>query len=183
MNIEQKASHLPNAPGPGEGMYRESAEYDGGDHGKGAAERREVKAGAGPLRSSMTIPCRVLMIYPKFVPNSFWNYIETGELVGGDAGQTGQQRPPDPAGPPGKEGRDAVSAPQQFRVVRSTIPLRLEYPKIGRIDDAEIVADRIAEDGPVFRHLLAQETQNGITEVVVGRVAPIVRHVSMHQPP
>src|SRR6516165_3018493 len=67
--------------------------------------------------------------------------------------------------------------------VRPDIPLRLEYPKIGRIDDAEIVADRIAEDGPVFRHLLAQETQNGITEVVVGRVAPIVRHVSMHQPP
>ena len=58
----------------------------------------------------------------------------------------------------------------------------LEYPKIGRIDDAEIIADRIAEDGPVFRHLLAQETQNGITEVVVGRVAPIVRHVSVHQP-
>src|SRR5215471_10206743 len=64
-----------------------------------------------------------------------------------------------------------------------TIPLRLEYPKIGRIDDAEIVGDRIAEDSPVFRHLLAQETQNGITEIVVGRVAPIVRHVSMHQPP
>src|SRR5215813_8507596 len=63
------------------------------------------------------------------------------------------------------------------------IPLRLEYPKIGRIDDAEIVGDRIAEDSPVFRHLLAQETQNGITEIVVGRVAPIVRHVSMHQPP
>ena len=35
------------------------------------------------------------------------------------------------------------------------IPLRLENPKIGRIDDAEIVSDRIAEDGPVFRHLLA----------------------------
>ena len=63
------------------------------------------------------------------------------------------------------------------------IPLRLEYPKIGRIDDAEIVANRIAEDDPVFRHLLAQETQNGVTEVVVGRVAPIVGHVSVHQPP
>ena len=30
----------------------------------------------------MTIPCRVLMIYPKFVPNSFWNYTEACELVG-----------------------------------------------------------------------------------------------------
>ena len=30
----------------------------------------------------MTIPCRVLMIYPKFVPNSFWNYAEACELVG-----------------------------------------------------------------------------------------------------
>src|SRR6516162_3111140 len=84
--------------------------------------------------------------------------------------------------------RRFLSRSQALACVRAiarsaTIPLRLEYPKIGRIDDAEIVADRIAEDGPVFRHLLAQETQNGITEVVVGRVAPIVRHVSMHQPP
>ncbi len=30
----------------------------------------------------MTIPCRVLMIYPKFVPDSFWNYTEACELVG-----------------------------------------------------------------------------------------------------
>jgi hypothetical protein len=51
-------------------------------------------------------------------------------------------------------------------LIISIIPLPLEDPKIGRIDDAEIVGDRIAEDGPVFRHLLAQETQNGITEVV-----------------
>src|SRR3989440_2200939 len=32
--------------------------------------------------SSMTIPCRVLMVYPKFVPDSFWNYTEACELVG-----------------------------------------------------------------------------------------------------
>jgi radical SAM superfamily enzyme YgiQ (UPF0313 family) len=30
----------------------------------------------------MTIPCRVLMIYPKFIPDSFWNYTEACELVG-----------------------------------------------------------------------------------------------------
>src|SRR6476659_7600014 len=30
----------------------------------------------------MRIPCRVLMIYPKFVPNSFWNYTEACELLG-----------------------------------------------------------------------------------------------------
>ena len=30
----------------------------------------------------MTIPCRVLMVYPKFVPDSFWNYTEACELVG-----------------------------------------------------------------------------------------------------
>jgi radical SAM superfamily enzyme YgiQ (UPF0313 family) len=30
----------------------------------------------------MTNPCRVLMIYPKFVPNSFWNYSVACELVG-----------------------------------------------------------------------------------------------------
>jgi len=30
----------------------------------------------------MTILCRVLMVYPKFIPNSFWNYTESCELVG-----------------------------------------------------------------------------------------------------
>ena len=30
----------------------------------------------------MTITCRVLMIYPKFVPNSFWNYAAACKLVG-----------------------------------------------------------------------------------------------------
>ena len=32
--------------------------------------------------SHMTSFCRVLMVYPKFVPNSFWNYTEPCELVG-----------------------------------------------------------------------------------------------------
>ncbi|MGD0025753.1 MAG: hypothetical protein ABSC37_14215, partial [Xanthobacteraceae bacterium] len=39
------------------------------------------------------------------------------------------------------------------------IPLRLENPKFGRIDDPEIIGDRIAEYRPVFRHVLAQELQ------------------------
>src|SRR5207237_8272532 len=30
----------------------------------------------------MTIRYRVLMVYPKFIPNSFWNYTEACELVG-----------------------------------------------------------------------------------------------------
>jgi radical SAM superfamily enzyme YgiQ (UPF0313 family) len=30
----------------------------------------------------MTVTCRVLMLYPKFVPNSFWNYTEACKLVG-----------------------------------------------------------------------------------------------------
>ena len=30
----------------------------------------------------MTIPCRVLMVYPKFIPDSFWNYTEACELLG-----------------------------------------------------------------------------------------------------
>src|SRR5260370_2260289 len=30
----------------------------------------------------MTTPRRVLMVYPKFIPNSFWNYTESCELVG-----------------------------------------------------------------------------------------------------
>src|SRR4030088_2271385 len=30
----------------------------------------------------MAINCRVLMVYPKVVPNSFWNYTKASELVG-----------------------------------------------------------------------------------------------------
>ena len=67
--------------------------------------------------------------------------------------------------------------------IKISIPLRLENPKIGRVDDAEIVGNRIAEDGPVFRHLHAQEMQNGSAEVVVARVASVVGHAAMHQPP
>jgi hypothetical protein len=66
---------------------------------------------------------------------------------------------------------------------QDAILLCLENPKIGRIDHPEIIGDRIAESGPIFWHFLAQEMENGITEVVVGRVAPIVCHVFMHQAP
>ena len=59
------------------------------------------------------------------------------------------------------------------------IPLRLENPKIGRVDVAEIVGNQIAENGPVFRHLHAQEMQNGSAEVVVARVASVVGHVPL----
>jgi hypothetical protein len=64
-----------------------------------------------------------------------------------------------------------------------SIPLRLENPKIGGVDDAEIVGDRIAEDRPVFRYLLAQEMQNRSAELVVGLVAAVVGYVPMHQSP
>ncbi len=30
----------------------------------------------------MAGPCRVLMVYPRFVPNSFWNYVEACKLLG-----------------------------------------------------------------------------------------------------
>jgi radical SAM superfamily enzyme YgiQ (UPF0313 family) len=30
----------------------------------------------------MAKSCRVLMVYPRFIPNSFWNYVETCKLVG-----------------------------------------------------------------------------------------------------
>src|SRR5947209_11307217 len=63
------------------------------------------------------------------------------------------------------------------------IPLCLDNPKIGRVYNAEVVGDRIAEDRPVFRHLRAQEMQNGSAELIVGRVAAVVGHVSMHQSP
>ena len=50
------------------------------------------------------------------------------------------------------DGRNMRMAP---RWGGADIPLCLENPKIGGVDDAEIVGDRIAEDGPVFRHFLA----------------------------
>ena len=78
---------------------------------------------------------------------------------------------------------DGRNVRMDVRWGRVDIPLRLENPKIGRVDDAEIVGDRITEGGPVFRYLLAQEMQNRSTEVVVSRVAPIVGQMSMHQSP
>ena len=36
----------------------------------------------GPEPTMTSRPCRVLMVYPKFVPNSFWNYTEACKLVG-----------------------------------------------------------------------------------------------------
>ena len=79
--------------------------------------------------------------------------------------------------------KSLASDPDNEYMMIDAIPLRLENPKIGRVDDAEIVGNRIAEDGPVFRHLHAQEMQNGSAEVVVARVASVVGHVTMHQPP
>src|ERR1700719_2601679 len=76
--------------------------------------------------------------------------------------------------------------PENRRLSSSTssnIHLRPENPKFGGVDDAEIVGDRIAEDGPVLRHPLAQEVQHGLAEIVVGRVAPVVGDVLVHQPP
>ena len=85
--------------------------------------------------------------------------------------------------PDGEVGQQAFAVKGYARPRLAYIPLRLENPKIGRVDDAEIVGNRIAEDGPVFRHLHAQEMQNGSAEVVVARVASVVGHVAMHQPP
>ena len=45
----------------------------------------------------------------------------------------------------------------EYTSPKISIPLRLENPKIGGVDDAEIVGDRIAEDRPVSWYLLAQE--------------------------
>lgn len=43
------------------------------------------------------------------------------------------------------------------------IPLRLENPKIGRIDDPEVAGDGIAIEMPVFWHFDAQEVQHSVT--------------------
>src|ERR1700730_4000593 len=56
--------------------------------------------------------------------------------------------------------RRRISAPNSGAGIVSaqmSIPLCRENPKIGRVYDAEVVSDRIAEDRPVFRYLLAQE--------------------------
>ena len=62
-------------------------------------------------------------------------------------------------------GRSAVAArtraragPQAARLnLLPVLLLRFENPKIGRIDHSEIISDRIAEDGPIFRYFLAEE--------------------------
>jgi hypothetical protein len=45
------------------------------------------------------------------------------------------------------------------------IPCSRHHPKILRIDDTEIVGDRIAEFGPVARHFFAQEIERRIGEL------------------
>jgi hypothetical protein len=76
----------------------------------------------------------------------------------------------------------ASTKPARKMATKHAIPLCIDNPKIGRVYNAEVVGDRIAEDRPVFRHLHAQEMQNGSAELIVGRVAAVVGHVSMPDP-
>src|ERR1039458_2019246 len=63
------------------------------------------------------------------------------------------------------------------------IHLRLENPKIGRIDDAEVIRDRIAVSAPVFGDGVAQEAENGGAEIVERWVTSVVGDVFVHQAP
>jgi hypothetical protein len=50
------------------------------------------------------------------------------------------------------------------------IPCSRHHPKILRIDDTEIIGDRIAEFGPVAGHFFAQEIERRIGELGAGFV-------------
>ena len=63
------------------------------------------------------------------------------------------------------------------------ILLRFENPKIGGIDDAEVVGDGIAVKMPVVRHFDAQEGQHGGAEFVEPSVTSVVGDIFVHQAP
>jgi len=43
-----------------------------------------------------------------------------------------------------------------------TIPRSLQNPKIGRVNDTEVIGDLVAELEPIFRHCIAQECTDSI---------------------
>ena len=56
------------------------------DHGAGTLMHEAMSvchaAAMGPEPTMTSRPCRVLLVYPRFVPNSFWNYKDACKLVG-----------------------------------------------------------------------------------------------------
>ena len=61
--------------------------------------------------------------------------------------------------------------------------LSFENPKIGRIYDAEVIADGIGVGAPVFWNFVTQESENGVTEIVELGVTSIMGDVFMHEAP
>ena len=84
----------------------------------------------------MASPCRVLMVYPKFIPNSFWNYTEACELVGAKY----------PAAPLGLITVAALCPKEwDFRLVnRNTESPDRRGPRLGRPGDARRHAEPAA---------------------------------------
>src|SRR5271169_5959389 len=60
-----------------------AATYADGPRGRGFLEQQRQKSASGGVVSSLrSNSCNVLMIYPRFMADSFWNFSEACELVG-----------------------------------------------------------------------------------------------------
>ena len=66
---------------------------------------------------------------------------------------------------------------------KETIPRSRHNPKILRIDDAEIVGDRITEVRQIPRNFFTQETERRIGELGASRVGFMVRDMLVHHAP
>src|SRR5271165_2381800 len=63
------------------------------------------------------------------------------------------------------------------------IPRLSENPKIGAMDDAEIVGDSVAEPLPLSWHGMPEELDDLPAELGEGLVVPVVGDVLVHQGP
>ncbi|MGB6176925.1 MAG: tetratricopeptide repeat protein [Methylocella sp.] len=63
------------------------------------------------------------------------------------------------------------------------IPSSRQNPKILRVDDAEVVGDRITEACPGLGDFVAQEIERGVRELSACGVAFVVRDIPVHETP
>jgi hypothetical protein len=63
------------------------------------------------------------------------------------------------------------------------IPCSRHDPKILRLDDAKVVGDLIAENGPIAGDLFAQEAEGRVGKLGASSVAFVVGDVSVHDAP
>ena len=70
-----------------------------------------------------------------------------------------------------------------FAMLGQDIPCSRHDPKILRLDDAKVVSDLIAEDGPIAGDFFAQEAEGRVGKLGASSVAFVVGDVSVHDAP